>query len=245
MHHIIESPAYVVVQRKCFHNRYQYLYIESICNDTVVLEQNYRYKMMYSPDYAGFDDEQANPFLSASLRLLMPQLEIWQLLVSRHLRAPSYFQHSGCSLCIDNHKKSGRIGKQQLSQSNCHCLHLLSVGWILTTAYLDGLIHICSVVRCWCTAILPLYAAVCQLPRGWYCACSWLLFRIKGSFDTGSDTGFDGASAPVSPLSTGMNLTISYSQAALEDFRDRIRKYEEVYETITNRDLHYIKLIDM
>lgn len=34
-------------------------------------------------------------------------------------------------------------------------------------------------------------------------------------------------------------------QAALDDFRARIRKYEEVYETITNRDLHYIKLIDM
>ena len=34
-------------------------------------------------------------------------------------------------------------------------------------------------------------------------------------------------------------------QGALDDFRARIRKYEEVYETITNRDLHYIKLIDM
>lgn len=34
-------------------------------------------------------------------------------------------------------------------------------------------------------------------------------------------------------------------QQALEDFRARIRKYEEVYETITDRNLHYIKLIDM
>ena len=32
---------------------------------------------------------------------------------------------------------------------------------------------------------------------------------------------------------------------ALKDFQDRIRKYEEVYETITDRNLHYIKLIDM
>ena len=32
---------------------------------------------------------------------------------------------------------------------------------------------------------------------------------------------------------------------ALDDFRDRIAKYEEVYETITDRNLHYIKLIDM
>ena len=32
---------------------------------------------------------------------------------------------------------------------------------------------------------------------------------------------------------------------ALQDFKDRICKYEEVYETITDRNLHYIKLIDM
>ena len=32
---------------------------------------------------------------------------------------------------------------------------------------------------------------------------------------------------------------------ALKDFQDRIRKYEEIYETITDRNLHYIKLIDM
>lgn len=32
---------------------------------------------------------------------------------------------------------------------------------------------------------------------------------------------------------------------ALRDFRERIRKYEEVYETITDRNMHYIKLIDM
>jgi len=39
-------------QRARFHGRWQYLFIESICNDPAVLEQNYRYKMMYSPDYA-------------------------------------------------------------------------------------------------------------------------------------------------------------------------------------------------
>ncbi len=32
---------------------------------------------------------------------------------------------------------------------------------------------------------------------------------------------------------------------ALADFKERIAKYEEVYETITDRNLHYIKLIDM
>lgn len=32
---------------------------------------------------------------------------------------------------------------------------------------------------------------------------------------------------------------------ALIDFRQRIQKYEEVYETITDRNMHYIKLIDM
>lgn len=38
---------------------------------------------------------------------------------------------------------------------------------------------------------------------------------------------------------------ISFALQALQDFKDRIRKYEEVYETITDRNLHYIKLIDM
>ena len=47
-----------LLQRQRFHGHFQYLFIESICNDTVVLEQNYRYKMMYSPDYAGFNNEQ-------------------------------------------------------------------------------------------------------------------------------------------------------------------------------------------
>ena len=32
---------------------------------------------------------------------------------------------------------------------------------------------------------------------------------------------------------------------ALEDFKERIRKYESVYESITDRRLHYIKLTDM
>ncbi len=53
-------------QRKRFHGHFQYLFIESICNDQVVLEQNYRYKMMYSPDYANFDDEQVRPQLLMS-----------------------------------------------------------------------------------------------------------------------------------------------------------------------------------
>ncbi|GAX77020.1 hypothetical protein CEUSTIGMA_g4467.t1 [Chlamydomonas eustigma] len=42
-----------------FHGRYQYLFIESICNDPVVLEQNYLFKMKYSPDYKGVDKEEA------------------------------------------------------------------------------------------------------------------------------------------------------------------------------------------
>lgn len=36
-----------------FHGRFQYMFIESICNDSTVLEQNCAYKMMYSPDYQG------------------------------------------------------------------------------------------------------------------------------------------------------------------------------------------------
>eukprot|EP00210_Caulerpa_lentillifera_P001990 g1908.t1 len=42
-----------------FEGRYQYMFIESICNDEEVLEQNYRNKMKYSPDYIGMDSEEA------------------------------------------------------------------------------------------------------------------------------------------------------------------------------------------
>ena len=35
------------------------------------------------------------------------------------------------------------------------------------------------------------------------------------------------------------------AQKALLDFKERIRMYEDVYETITDRNMHYIKLIDM
>lgn len=45
------------LQRDRFHGRWQYLFIESICNDTAVLEQNYKYKMMYSPDYTHSNSE--------------------------------------------------------------------------------------------------------------------------------------------------------------------------------------------
>ena len=41
--------------RARFHGRWQYLFIESICNDPAVLELNYRFKMMYSPDYEAAD----------------------------------------------------------------------------------------------------------------------------------------------------------------------------------------------
>jgi hypothetical protein len=45
--------------RARFHGRWQYLFIESICNDPAVLELNYRFKMLYSPDYASAPDTAA------------------------------------------------------------------------------------------------------------------------------------------------------------------------------------------
>ena len=45
--------------RARFHGRWQYLFIESICNDPAVLELNYRFKMLYSPDYAAAPDTAA------------------------------------------------------------------------------------------------------------------------------------------------------------------------------------------
>ena len=34
------------------------MFIESICNDPDILAQNYRYKMMYSPDYKTSTEEE-------------------------------------------------------------------------------------------------------------------------------------------------------------------------------------------
>ncbi|CAD7703452.1 unnamed protein product [Ostreobium quekettii] len=42
-----------------FHGRFQYMFIENICNDEEVLIENYRQKMKYSPDYLGVDTEEA------------------------------------------------------------------------------------------------------------------------------------------------------------------------------------------
>ena len=50
------------MQKNRFHTKWQYLYIESICNDPQVLEQNYRYKMMYSPDYKDVNTEEVRQF---------------------------------------------------------------------------------------------------------------------------------------------------------------------------------------
>lgn len=51
-------------QRRSFlrdrlHNRVEYMFLESVCNDPALLEKNYRLKMQYSPDYAGMDMAQA------------------------------------------------------------------------------------------------------------------------------------------------------------------------------------------
>lgn len=51
-----------------FHGKYQYMFIESICNDNEVLESNYRYKMKYSPDYQGVDTETALSDFLARIR---------------------------------------------------------------------------------------------------------------------------------------------------------------------------------
>ena len=57
-----------LLQKDRFHTKWQYLYIESICNDPQVLEQNYRYKMMYSPDYKDVDTEMVSHLTSDSVR---------------------------------------------------------------------------------------------------------------------------------------------------------------------------------
>lgn len=48
-----------VFLRDRLHGRFEYMFLESVCEDQKVLEQNYRLKMKYSPDYSGVKMEEA------------------------------------------------------------------------------------------------------------------------------------------------------------------------------------------
>lgn len=70
------------MQRETFHGKYQYMFIESICNDHETLERNYRYKMKFSPDYAGVDMEAVSAVrgLAWGLRVCVggqPWVSVW------------------------------------------------------------------------------------------------------------------------------------------------------------------------
>ena len=127
---------FVHAQRNRFHGKRQYLFIESICYDPDILQQNYRYKMMYSPDYKSTEADKVT-FLN----------------------------------------------------------------------YAE---------RSFDTAV---YRARALL------ACSWQ-DKCLVSF-------------------VNKRILMNWGVQALNDFKERIEKYEEVYETITDRNMHYIKLIDM
>ena len=123
--------------RARFHGRWQYLFIESICNDQDVLEMNYRFKMMYSPDYA----------------------------------------NTAATTAAAGGGAGGGGG--------------------------------------------------------------------GGTGGGGGAGGGRGGGGGDGDGGSGGNGNADATAEALADFRARIRKYEEVYETITDRSLHYIKLIDM
>ena len=45
-------------QIDAFHGKWQYLFIETICTDEAILDQNYLHKLSYSPDYQGVTCEE-------------------------------------------------------------------------------------------------------------------------------------------------------------------------------------------
>ncbi|KIY93213.1 hypothetical protein MNEG_14749 [Monoraphidium neglectum] len=65
-----------------FHGKFQYMFIESICNDTEVLQSNYRYKMRFSPDYQGVDTEAA---LSDFLERIRKYEQVYEPISDRRL----------------------------------------------------------------------------------------------------------------------------------------------------------------
>ncbi|PNW72565.1 hypothetical protein CHLRE_16g691888v5 [Chlamydomonas reinhardtii] len=68
--------------RSKFHGQFQYLFIETICSDPAVLEQNYRNKMKYSPDYKGVDVDQA---VADFLARIAKYEEVYEPIADRNL----------------------------------------------------------------------------------------------------------------------------------------------------------------
>lgn len=68
-----------------FHGRWQYMFIESICTVPEVLEENYRYKMKYSPDYQGVVVEKVSDALQDFKLRIKNYEEVYEPINNRNL----------------------------------------------------------------------------------------------------------------------------------------------------------------
>jgi len=209
------------------------LYIESICNDPQVLEQNYRYKMMYSPDYKDVNTEEVRQVFtnwlpstpSCSAAQVVEHMLIMSSLLARLLT------------CLLSWKATYGAGHLQVMQSPHYAAkpdlepyrlwqgcpptepHVLDIALAILICGNIVLLHQHKLA----VACLEQHIMWSQSSNDFHLILWWNLLEYQKRFC----------------------VCWCDLMQALKDFQDRIAKYEEVYETITDRSLHYIKLIDM
>ena len=214
--------------RTRFHGKWQYLYIESICNDMEV---------------------RAVLHCTAAVALLYCQLLSDDDANTQH---SSCTRHSYCFFAILSEK-------QELCVPCCAWLQVLEHNYRLKMMYspdykgvdTEQALAVRNRRGGWpgCASVL---AVMTGRLAGWLAghACPQIS-PAPHSLSHPSSHALPPAGPPPGLLCLLCLLCLPTrppavpAASAMQDFRARIRKYEEGYETIMDRTLHYIKLIDM
>jgi hypothetical protein len=180
-----------------------------------VLEQNYRLKLLYSPDYRNSDPKQAMRVRASASSVPGTSAPV----PFQALSNPGSLLVSNCT----SHRSAPGAPRPRVG--------LLSHQAIRTPAPapasppgLQGLPP---------TLSLPMFHGC---PPTLSPSCP-----ILAPLERGPSRAHTFCSA----LRIGTLRIFHFALPSKQDFKDRIRHYEEVYETIMDRSIHYIKLIDM
>lgn len=90
------KEAVLAMQRARLHGRWRYIFIESVITDEAVLQQNYRYKMMYSPDYQNQDPSKVASWPTTHLAL--PLIKALDTNLGRYCRPWRTFKSASGSM---------------------------------------------------------------------------------------------------------------------------------------------------
>jgi hypothetical protein len=133
---ICSAAAARVLQIDAFHGKWQYLFIETICNDDSILEQNYLHKLSYSPDYQNCSSEEVRGAGSSAGGLVAHSwMHAWRMLHGRMAQGRMLQHHAdgtlqsiccSCSArcCIRwTARATPVLCSQAFAQLRCTCQH--------------------------------------------------------------------------------------------------------------------------